>query len=34
MPWREDEIARRNPFFAQVWNADHSADENRVYPME
>ena len=34
MPWHDDEIAKRSPFFAQVWNPDHAPDENRVYPME
>ena len=31
MPWNYDEIARGNPFFAQVWHASHSPDENNVY---
>lgn len=30
-PWRYDEIAKQNPFFAQVWYADHSENENNVY---
>lgn len=30
-PWRYDEIAKQNPFFAQVWYADHGKDENNVY---
>lgn len=31
MPWRYDEIAKVNPFFAQVWYAHHDKDENNVY---
>ncbi len=31
MPWKYDEIAKVNPFFAQVWYAHHSKDENNVY---
>lgn len=31
MPWRYDEIAKSNPFFAQVWYSHHSEDENNVY---
>ena len=31
MPWKYDEIAKVNPFFAQVWYAHHSPDENNVY---
>ena len=31
MPWRYDEIAKKNPFFAQVWYPDHGKDENNVY---
>lgn len=30
--WNGDEQARKNPFFAQVWHADHAPDENNVYP--
>lgn len=33
-PWRYDEIAKQNPFFAQVWYADHSENENNVYGEE
>jgi len=32
--WNGDERARRNPFFAQVWYADHSPDENNSYPID
>ncbi len=31
MPWRYDEIAKVNPFFAQVWYSHHDKDENNVY---
>ncbi|HOY38388.1 MAG: NAD(P)-dependent oxidoreductase [Bacteroidales bacterium] len=31
-PWNYDEIARRNPFFAQVWHESHSPDEDHFYP--
>ncbi|MBR5437518.1 MAG: NAD(P)-dependent oxidoreductase [Clostridia bacterium] len=31
IPWRYDEIAESNPFFAQVWYAHHSKDEKNVY---
>lgn len=31
MPWNYDEEAKRNLFFAQVWYAHHSKDENNVY---
>jgi nucleoside-diphosphate-sugar epimerase len=30
--WHGDEHARVNPFFAQVWYADHSPDEDNFYP--
>lgn len=30
--WNCDEQAKKNPFFAQVWYADHSPDENNLYP--
>ena len=29
--WNYDEIAKSNPFFAQVWYNDHSPDEHNVY---
>ena len=32
--WNCDEQARKNPFFAQVWYADHSPDENNTYPED
>ena len=33
-PWRYDEIAKQNPFFAQVWYIDHNPNENNVYGEE
>ncbi|MBO5754390.1 MAG: NAD(P)-dependent oxidoreductase [Proteobacteria bacterium] len=30
-PWNYDEIAKGNPFFAQVWYAAHDEDEHNVY---
>ena len=30
--WNGDERAKKNPFFAQVWYADHSTLENNKYP--
>jgi nucleoside-diphosphate-sugar epimerase len=30
-PWKYDEEARVNPFFAQVWYTNHTKDENNVY---
>ncbi|MEW6649606.1 MAG: NAD(P)-dependent oxidoreductase [Chloroflexota bacterium] len=32
--WNGDEQARRNPFFAQVWHADHDPQENHSYPPD
>lgn len=29
--WQWDNEAKRNPFFAQVWNPLHDADENNLY---
>jgi hypothetical protein len=31
MPWNYDEIARHNPFFAQVWYSHHDKVENNIY---
>ncbi|MFI3141936.1 MAG: NAD(P)-dependent oxidoreductase [Clostridia bacterium] len=31
IPWKYDEEAKVNPFFAQVWYSHHSKDENNVY---
>jgi hypothetical protein len=33
-PWNYDQQARLNPFFAQVWYADHAPDENNEYPKD
>lgn len=30
-PWHYDEIARHNPFLAQIWSPLHDADENNIY---
>ena len=30
--WNQDEQAKVNPFFAQVWYADHDLGENNTYP--
>jgi len=31
-PWNYDAIAKKNPFFAQVWYPNHDKDEQNVYP--
>ncbi len=31
LPWNYDAIAKKNPFFAQVWYAAHSPEEHQVY---
>ena len=33
-PWNYDEIAKKNPFFAQVWYPNHDKDENNIYPED
>ncbi len=33
-PWNYDEIAKGNPFFAQIWHPLHGKDENNVYGEE
>ncbi len=33
-PWNYDEIAKKNPFFAQVWYTNHSEDESNYYPED
>lgn len=33
-PWNFDQQARVNPYFAQVWYADHDPSENNVYPED
>lgn len=32
--WRYDEIAKKNPFIAQVWYKSHNVNENNVYSEE
>ncbi|NLL63534.1 MAG: NAD(P)-dependent oxidoreductase [Ruminococcaceae bacterium] len=34
IPWNYDAIAKVNPFFAQVWYADHGKDEDNVFGWE
>ncbi len=31
-PWNYDQQAKSNPYFAQVWYADHDSNENNDYP--
>lgn len=33
-PWNYGEIAKKNPFFAQVWYPNHSEDEDDFYPAD
>ena len=33
-PWHWDEVARHNPFFAQIWTPLHEPDENNTYGSE
>ena len=33
-PWNYDEIAKGNPFFAQVWKPLHGENEHNVYGEE
>ena len=30
-PWNYDAIAKKNPFFAQVWYPNHDKDEDNFY---
>ncbi len=32
--WNYDEVAKTNPFFAQVWYNDHDEDEHNVYEFD
>ncbi|MFX0100224.1 MAG: NAD-dependent epimerase/dehydratase family protein [Candidatus Hodarchaeota archaeon] len=32
--WNYDEIAKRNPFFAQVWYPNHDKNESNFYPED
>ena len=34
IPWHWDEVARHNPFFAQIWTPLHEPDENNIYGSE
>ena len=33
-PWHWDQVARQNPFFAQLWSPLHDANEDNVYGPE
>ena len=33
-PWRWGEVAKENPFFAQIWTPLHEPDENDIYGSE
>ncbi|HMF33131.1 MAG TPA: NAD(P)-dependent oxidoreductase [Candidatus Lokiarchaeia archaeon] len=33
-PWNYDEIAKVNPFFAQIWYPNHDKDESNFYPED
>ncbi len=33
-PWHWDEVAKQNPFFAQIWAPLHDATENNIYGTE
>lgn len=33
-PWNQDEVAKKNPFFAQVWYPNHDMNENNFYPND
>ncbi len=33
-PWHWDEVAKSNPFFAQIWTPLHDPDENNIYGSE
>jgi hypothetical protein len=33
-PWKYDEEARRNPFFAQVWYPNHDKGEKNFYAAD
>jgi len=34
IPWHWDQVAKQNPFFAQLWSPLHDADEDNVYGPE
>jgi nucleoside-diphosphate-sugar epimerase len=33
-PWDYGKLAKRSPFFAQIWYPNHSEDEDRFYPSD
>ena len=33
-PWQWDRVAKKNPFFAQLWSPLHDANEDNVYGPE
>jgi nucleoside-diphosphate-sugar epimerase len=33
-PWNYDEIAQKNPFFAQIWYPNHDPSEHNFYPAD
>lgn len=33
-PWDFDRVAKRNPFFAQVWHNTHQPEESNFYPAD
>lgn len=32
--WNYDEVAKTNPFFAQVWYPNHTKEEHNVYKFD
>ena len=34
VPWHWDRVAKKNPFFAQLWAPLHDADEDNIYEPE
>lgn len=34
IPWHWDRVAKKNPFFAQLWTPLHEADEDNIYGPE
>ena len=34
IPWHWDEVAKENPFFAQLWAPLHDPSENNIYGPE
>ena len=33
MPWKFDSLAKKMPFYAQLWYDTHGKDENYIYSM-